>query len=166
MSVSAAVARDLILYMMWADRTVLGALREVTPEDLTRDAGVSFGSLLGTMAHMLGAQRVWLSRFSGLPLERIPGPPDFPNLLSWIHGWEETASETEAFIAGLTDEQLATPITWTNTRGETYTLPLWQPVVHMVNHGSYHRGQVISMLRQMGYKAPSTDLVYYFAQRA
>ncbi len=165
MFVSAAAARELILYMLWADRTVLAAVREVTPEDLTRDAGVSFKSLLGTMAHMLGAQRVWLARFAGHSLEQIPGPGDFPDLLSWIHGWEETASETEAFVAGLTDEQLATPITWTNTRGETYTLPLWQPVVHMVNHATYHRGQVISMLRQMGYQVPSTDLVYHFAQR-
>ena len=166
MDVSAAAAREMILYMLWADRTILGAVREVTPGDLTRDAGVSFGSLLGTMAHMLGAQRIWLSRFSGRPLDRLPELTDFPDLLSWIHGWEETASETEAFVAGLTDEQLATPLTWTNIRGETYTLPLWQPVVHMVNHASYHRGQCISMLRQMGYKAPSTDLVYYFAQRA
>ena len=165
MSVSAAAARELILYMLWADRTVLGAVREVTQDDLTRDAGVSFGSMLGTMAHMLGAQRLWLARFAGQSLDHIPGPGDFPDLLSWIHGWEETASETEAFVAGLTDEQLQTPITWTNTRGETYTLPLWQPVVHMVNHATYHRGQVISMLRQMGYPAPSTDLVYHFAQR-
>jgi uncharacterized damage-inducible protein DinB len=165
MSVSAAAARELILYMLWADRTVLGAVREVTADDLTRDAGVSFGSMLGTMAHMLGAQRLWLSRFSGLPLERILGPADFSDLLSWIHGWEETASETEAFVAGLTDEQLATPITWTNTSGVTFNRPLWQPVLHMVNHASYHRGQVVSMLRQMGYKAPATDLIYYFAQR-
>jgi uncharacterized damage-inducible protein DinB len=166
MSVSATAARELILYMLWADRTVLGAVREVSVEDLTRDAGVSYGSLLGTMAHMLGAQRMWLARFSGLHLDRVLGPADFRDLISWIHGWEETAAETEAFVAGLTDEQLATPITWTNTRGETYTLPLWQPVVHMVNHATYHRGQVISMLRQMGYAVPSTDLVYYFADRA
>lgn len=165
MFVSAAAARELILYMLWADRTVLGAVREVSPDDLTRDAGVSFGSLLGTMAHMLGSQRMWLSRFSGQPLERIPGAADFPHLLAWIHGWEETASETEAFVAGLADEQLATLITWTNSRGETSTRPLWQPLLHMVNHSSYHRGQVISMLRQMGYKAPSTDLIQYFNQR-
>lgn len=165
MSVSAAAAREMLLYMLWADRETLKAVRGVRPEDLTRDAGVSFGSLLGTMAHMLGAQRMWLSRFSGQALSRVPGPADFPDLMSWITGWEETAAQIGAFLAALDDEQLAAPITWSNTRGETFTRPLWQPVLHLVNHSSYHRGQVTSLLRQMGYAPPATDLIYYLLQR-
>ena len=166
MAASASVVRELLLYMLWADRELLAAVREVSAEDLTRDAGVSFGSLLGTMAHMLGAQRVWLSRYSGSPLERVPGPADFPDLLAWIYGWEETAAEIGAFVAALTDEQLAAPLTWTTTRGETFTRPLWQPAIHLVNHSTYHRGQAVSLLRQMGYQTPSTDLVYYFIERS
>src|SRR5829696_3735544 len=118
MSMPAAATRELLLYMLWADRHTLAAVRPVLSEHLTRDAGVSFGTLLGTMAHILGSQRMWLSRFSGNPLERIPTVDDFPDLSSWIHGWEETASGIEAFLAGLTDPQLATPLTWTNSRGE------------------------------------------------
>jgi uncharacterized damage-inducible protein DinB len=77
------------------------------------------------------------------------------------------ASQTEAFLAGLSDEQLATPLTWTSQLdGVSRTLPLWQGVVHLVNHTTYHRGQVVSLLRQMGYASPSTDLVYFFAERA
>ena len=166
MSASASVVRDLLLYMLWADRLMLKSVREVRPEDLTRDAGISFGSLLGTMAHMAGAQRLWLSRFSGSPLGRVPAIEDFPDLSTWIQGWEETAAGIEAFLAGLTDEQLAGPLTWTTTRGETFSRPLWQPVIHLVNHTTYHRGQVVSLLRQMGYQPPSTDLVYYFIERA
>lgn len=162
MAVPAGVARDLLLYMLWADRLTLRVLREVRPEDLVREAGVSFGSLLGTLVHMLAAQRLWLARFSGHALDRLPAAADFPDLLSWITGWEETASGLEAFIAGLTDEQLATPITWTSTTGETHTRPLWQPVLSLVNHASYHRGQVASLLRQMGYEPPRTDLIHYF----
>jgi uncharacterized damage-inducible protein DinB len=161
-ALSATVARDLLLYMLWADRETLKAVREVRPEDLTRDAGISFGSLLGTLAHILGSQRMWLSRFSGDPLDRVPGPLDYPDLQAWIQGWEENAAGIGAFIASLTDEQIAAPITWTNTRGETFTRPLWQPVLHLVNHSSYHRGQVVSLLRQLGHQPPSTDLNYYF----
>lgn len=163
---SAAVVRDLLLYMLWADRLMLKAVREVSAEDLTRDAGISFGSLLGTMAHMLGSQQLWFARFSGHPLDHRPGLQDFPNLPAWIHGWEETAAGLEAFLAGLTDDQLAVPLTWTGSNGEVYTRPLWQPVIHMVNHNTYHRGQVVSLLRQMGYQPPTTDLIYYFAERA
>jgi uncharacterized damage-inducible protein DinB len=166
MSMPAAAARELLLYMLWADRHMLAAVRPVQPEHLTRDAGVSFGSLLGTMVHMLGSQRVWLSRLSGNPLDRRPALDDYPDLSSWIHGWEETASGIEAFLAGLTDPQLAAPLTWTSFSGETYTQPLWQLVIHLVNHTTYHRGQVVSLLRQMGYGAPSTDLSYYFVERS
>jgi uncharacterized damage-inducible protein DinB len=126
---------------------------------------VSFGSMLGTMAHMLGCQRMWLGRFSGAPLARVPGLADFPDLPAWIDGWEETAAGIEAFIATLTDEQLEAEITWTTTTGQTYTRPLWQPVMHLANHTTYHRGQVVSLLRQMGYPATSTDLVYYFIEQ-
>jgi len=163
---SAMIVRDLLLYMLWADRLMLKAVREVRAEDLTRDAGISFGSLLGTMAHMLGSQQLWFARFSGHPLDHRPGLQDFPNLPAWIHGWEETAAGLEAFLAGLTDEQLAASLTWTGSNGEVYTRPLWQPVLHMVNHNTYHRGQVVSLLRQMGYTPPTTDLVYYFVERA
>ncbi|HET9228930.1 MAG TPA: DinB family protein [Thermoanaerobaculia bacterium] len=166
MALNASIARELLLYMLWADRLMLAAVRPVRAEDLTRDAGVSFQSILGTMSHTLGSQRMWLSRFLGTPLDRVPSIQDFPDLPSWIAGWEETASQLEAFLASLTDEQLATPVTWTNTKGESHTHPLWHPMSHMVNHTSYHRGQVISLLRQMGYPVPSTDLIVYFYERA
>jgi uncharacterized damage-inducible protein DinB len=159
---SATVVRDLLLYMLWADRMMLKAVREVKPEDLTRDAGISFGSLLGTMVHMLGSQRLWLSRFAGGPTERRPGLADFPDLPAWIQGWEETAAGVEAFLAALTDEQLAAEITWVDTEGPVYTRPLWQPVCHMVNHSTYHRGQVVSLIRQLGYEPPHTDLIHFF----
>ena len=162
---NASTARELLLYMLWADRLVLAAVRPVREEDLTRDAGVSFQSILGTLAHMLGSQRMWLSRFLGTSLDRVPSIQDFPDKMTWILGWEETASQIEAFLAALTDEQLATPISWTTTRGEPHTHPLWHPVSHMVNHMTYHRGQVISLLRQMGYPVPSTDLIVYFYER-
>jgi uncharacterized damage-inducible protein DinB len=159
---SATQMRELLLYMLWADRMTLKAVRDVKPEDLTRDAGVSFGSLLGTMVHMLGSQRLWLSRFSGSPFERRPGLQDFPDLQSWIQGWEETAAGIEAFLAALTDEQLAAEITWEDSELGPVTRPLWQPVSHLVNHTTYHRGQVSSLLRQLGHQPPKTDLIYFF----
>jgi uncharacterized damage-inducible protein DinB len=165
MSITAGDTRDLLLYMLWADRQMLKSVRAVRPEDLDRDAGVSFRSILGTMAHILCGQRLWLSRFLAHPDGSVPGPGDFPDLLSWITAWEENASGVEAFLAGLTDEQLAAPLTWTNQEGVTHNRPLWQPVLQMINHSTYHRGQVVSLLRQMGYPAESTDLIRFFSER-
>lgn len=164
MSITAGDARELLLYMLWADRQMLKSVRAVRPEDLTRDAGVSFRSILGTMSHILGVQRIWLARFLGHPPEQV-GAGESPDLLSWITAWEENASGVEAFLAGLTDEQLAAPLTWTSAKGVTYTHPLWQTVLQVVNHATYHRGQIVSLLRQMGYPAESTDLIRFFSER-
>jgi uncharacterized damage-inducible protein DinB len=159
------VVSDLLAYTMWADRQVLGALRAVSPEDLTRDTGTSFGSILGTMAHVVGAERLWVSRFAGDPLPHVPDIADYPDLRALIFGAEEVWAALGALVAGLDEEQLQRETTWTNSRGETYTQELWRPMLHMVNHSTYHRGQVVSLLRQLGYTPVSTDLVYYFAGR-
>ncbi|HEY4594690.1 MAG TPA: DinB family protein [Thermoanaerobaculia bacterium] len=163
MAATSATIRELLVYMLWADRLTLAAVRQVKPEDLTRDAGISFGSVLGTLAHMVISQRLWLSRFLGNPLTSLPRLDEYPDLSSWIAGSEETASQIEAFLAGLSGDQLAAPLTWASLPdGAVRTLPLWQAVVHLVNHTTYHRGQVVSLLRQLGYETPQTDMIRYF----
>ena len=72
--------RGLLAYTIWADRQMLRCLEEVPQEDLSRETGTSHGSVLGTFAHLLGAEQVWLSRFLGVPLRRLPGVEDFPTL--------------------------------------------------------------------------------------
>jgi uncharacterized damage-inducible protein DinB len=151
--------RQLLLYTLWADRLALEAARAVPPEALTREAGVSFGSLLGTLAHILRSQRRWLARFTG---QALPEPADFPDVETLAAGWSETASQLEFFLASLTEEQLAAQITWEDTEAGAVTRPLWQPVSHMVNHSTYHRGQVVSLLRQLGHQPPKTDLIHFF----
>lgn len=157
-----AQTRQLFLYTLWADRLVRDAAREVRPEDLTREAGVSFGSLLGTLVHMLGSQRLWLSRFTGQAPPVLPTPQDLPSFLTLAVAWEETHAELESFLAALTEEQLAAEIAWTSTEGQPHARPLWQPAFHMVNHATYHRGQVASLLRQLGYQPPRTDMIHFF----
>ena len=154
-----AQTRQLLLYTLWADRVCLDAARDVPLEALTRDAGVSFGSLLGTLSHVLRSQRRWLARFTG---QALPDPVDFPDLEALAAGWLETAAQLEFFLASLTEDQLAAEITWEDTEIGPVTRPLWQPVSHMVNHSTYHRGQVASLLRQLGYQPPETDLIHFF----
>jgi uncharacterized damage-inducible protein DinB len=162
----ATTVRQLLVYTLWADRIVLKALEEVSPDDLVRDTGSSFGSLLGTLAHILGAQRVWLARFEGKTLDRVPGLADFPDWETLSSAWAETSAELGFFLASLTAEQVRADLTWTTTKGVRYTRPLWQPVLHLVNHSTYHRGQVVSLLRQLGYAPPSTDLIYFLIEQA
>lgn len=153
--------RGLIAYTIWADRTVLGELGNVRPEDLTRETGTSFGSVLGTMVHILGSEQLWLSRFLGIPLGRVPGVEDFPTLEALRASYEDFWPQLEFFLASLTEEQLDPDFTWTNLAGETHTAPFRQVLLQFVNHATYHRGQVVSLLRQLGYIPPHTDLVHF-----
>jgi uncharacterized damage-inducible protein DinB len=150
--------RQLLLYTLWADRACLAVTRGVEPEDLTRDAGVSYGSLLGTLSHILSSQRRWLARFTG---QEAPSPVVYADAEGLAGAWSETAAEMEFFLASLTEEQLAAECAWVDTEIGPVTRPLWQPVTHMVNHSTYHRGQVVSLLRQLGYEPPKTDFIYF-----
>lgn len=166
MASTAEKLRELLKYTLWADRKVLAAVKEMDPDHVVRDAGASFGSLLGTMAHLLGAEQVWLSRFVGNPMGRLPTIDDWPDLESLVLGFEETWPQLEFFLASITNEQLHGEVQWTNSKGETYRRILWQAVVHMVNHSTFHRGQVVLLMRQMGYEPPSTDMIYFFRDGA
>lgn len=153
--------RELLAYTIWADRTVLEALRGVSNEDLRRESGASFGSVVGTMAHILAAEQRWLARFLGGPEPEHPSDGAFEDRLQLALAFEEIWSQLEFFIASLTAEQLATDLTWTDGQGATHTRPLRKAVFHLVNHSTYHRGQVVSLLRQLGYSAPATDLIHF-----
>lgn len=153
-----AQTHQLLLYTLWADRVVLDAIRDVPSEALNRDAGVSFGSVLGTLSHVLSSQRRWLARLVG---QADPDPVLFADVDSLASAWAETAAGMEAFLASLTEEQLAADATF-RFANEVATRPLWQPLHHMVNHSTYHRGQVASLLRQLGHQPPKTDMIVFF----
>jgi len=161
MASSVQTLRALLAYTIWADRQVLSALAEVSEEDLVRETGVSFGSVLGTMAHILGAEQLWLSRFLGVPMGGAPTVEDFPTYAALHSSFEDFWPQLEVFLASLTEDQLAADFTWTNSRGETNTVPFRKAVLHFVNHSTYHRGQVVAQLSQLGRRPPSTDLVYW-----
>jgi uncharacterized damage-inducible protein DinB len=156
------LARSLLAYTMWADREHLQALAAVPEEHLTVDTGTSFGSLLGTLAHLLGSEQVWLGRFLGAPPERYPEVEDFPDLASVRAGFEELWPQMEFFLASLQEGQLEVELAWISRGGNSYQRPLWQALVHMSHHSAYHRGQLTTMLRQLGHPAPSTDLIGWF----
>ncbi len=154
--------RQLLLYTLWADRMLLNAIREVKPEDLTRDAGVSFGSLLGTWSTS------WARSGAGSRGSRAARPSPARGWRSSRTCWPRSGlggdrrPGSSSFLASLTEDQLAAEITWEDTEIGPVTRPLWQPVTHMVNHSTYHRGQVVSLMRQLGYPPPKTDLIHFF----
>jgi uncharacterized damage-inducible protein DinB len=157
------LARNLLAYTIWADREHLGALAGLPHEHLVTPTGTSFGSLLGTIAHVLCSERVWLARFVGAPLESYPDEAAYGDLAGVREGFEELWPEMEFFLAGLQAAPLEADLAWTSRGGRPYRQPLWQALVHMSHHSAYHRGQLTTMMRQLGHQPPASDLIGWFA---
>lgn len=153
-------------YNSWANRRILQACEPLTPEQFTKNLGSSFPSLRDTLAHIYGAEWIWLERWNGrTPAGGLPAAADFPDLASLRARWEERERELNAFVSALTNERLNADVETRTLDGTRYAQPLWQMMQHLVNHGSYHRGQVTAMLRQLGQKGVSTDLIRFYRER-
>jgi uncharacterized damage-inducible protein DinB len=153
---------ELYKYGWWANARSLEAASMVSLEDFTKEIGGSFLSLRGTLAHLYGAEWVWLERWRGTSPSSLPSALDLPDVETIRSRWERVERGQRDFLEGLDPARLAEPLTYTNFQGERWTYSLWKILAHVVNHSSYHRGQVATLLRQLG-KAPlSTDLLLYY----
>ena len=157
----------LVEYHLWARARLIAAVAALSTEQFTRELGSSFGSVRDTMAHLYGADEVWLERWRGGSPRGLPPATRFPDLASLQAAWAELDPKLRAFVAGLDAAGLARALTYQAFNGQTATLPYWQMLQHVVNHGSYHRGQVTTLLRQLGTKpGQGTDLVAFYRERA
>jgi uncharacterized damage-inducible protein DinB len=148
-------------YNRWANARVLKAVSSLTAEQLGRDPSGGDRSLLHTLAHIAAAEWVWLRRWQGESPRSLPGREDFRSLGHLEAWWSEVERECAEFVCCLTDERLPEVVAYVNTAGETWRYTLSQMMQHLVNHSSYHRGQVSLMLRQLGAEPAPTDLLVF-----
>ena len=152
-------------YNAWANGRTLGATEALPPEQFLKDLGNSFPSVRDTLVHIAAAEWVWLRRWQGeSPTALIPGA-DFPTLASVKERFATIERERQAFLGSVTEERLAQPFAYKDLAGNAYRLPLVQSMQHLVNHGSYHRGQITTMLRQLGARPVSTDMSRYYLEK-
>jgi uncharacterized damage-inducible protein DinB len=152
---------ELYEYNRWANARSLQAASTVSPEDFTKEVGGSFASLRGTLAHVYGAEWIWLERWRGTSPRKLPFALDFPDVESIRSRWQDVEREQKKFLDGLDGARLAEVISYVNLKGETFAYPLGRMLQHVVNHSTYHRGQVATILRQLGATPLSTDLLLY-----
>jgi uncharacterized damage-inducible protein DinB len=128
--------------------------------------GSSFGSVRDTLAHICGAEWIWLERFQGRSPASLPDLKECEDIASLQAKWEEQEARLLGFVAKLTQEDLNRVMEYKTLRFGVYKNPLWQSMQHVVNHGTYHRGQVTTMLRQHGAAPILTDLMHFYRERA
>jgi uncharacterized damage-inducible protein DinB len=148
-------------YARWANGRMLDACETLTNEALTRDVGTSFGSLVGTLEHLHGADWVWLERFLGRNPTSWPAKGSLTTMPAFRVAFDALESERQHFLETLGESRLAEPLSYRNLKGEAFTFPLGELLFHVSNHATYHRGQVMQLVRQFGGVVQSTDYLYW-----
>lgn len=157
--------RELVAFNVWANHRVLGAAEGLTVEQFTQAMGSSFSSVRDTLGHIWAAEWLWLERLQGRTPAGLPNPKEFGEVASLRTRWAELDKRWLEYASRLNDTELQEDVDYkTITYGPSRD-PRWQIIQHVVNHGTYHRGQVVTMLRQLGAKGVGTDLIMFYRER-
>jgi len=158
--------KELFDYNGWANRRLFEALAQLPADTASRDLKSSFSSIHGTLCHIVWAEQLWLHRWIGKAAPATPQGRDLAGLAEVRARWEAVDAERAAFLGGFTEPRLRDGVTIQPTSGGAYTHTFRQMFLHTVDHSSYHRGQIVTMLRQLDVKPPSTGLMGFYRERA
>ena len=159
--------RILYEYNYWATRRVLKQSEKVSAEQLLAGTSHSFGSLRGTLVHILDAERAWrmLLQHNTLSYFDSMKEQDYPTLKPLRELWNQEEREMREYLAQLTDTDLTTSVRYTLDSGEKRERVLWHCLVHVVNHGTHHRSQAASILKGHGYSPGELDFTVYLNEQ-
>ncbi|HJQ41111.1 MAG TPA: DinB family protein [Thermoanaerobaculia bacterium] len=158
---NAADVRTLLAYNRWANERILEGVRTLDPAELTRDLQTSFQSILGTLGHLVVVEWIWLQRWRGESPRRPPNVSQYETLAELEQEWRDVQADQQRFADEVTDAQLEQRIAYQNYREETWEYALGHMIQHLVNHSTFHRGQLVTLLRQLGRAPQATDFVEY-----
>lgn len=155
--------KELAAYNVWANETVCGWLGQINEEQWNREIISSFSSIQQTVLHIISAEKAWLERFQQQAnivwlQSEYKGTKDEHTVL-----WKKTSANLRSFIDEFPEEKLQSNLVFRRINGDEYSMPYYELFAHVINHSSYHRGQLVTMLRQAGFANPaSTDLLNYY----
>ncbi len=149
--------REGMDYNYWARDCQLQTCAQMTTDMFLQPVGGSFSSLRDTLAHMVAVEWIWLERWKGKSPKTLIPVDEFPTLQAVTGRWRMVERDIREYMATLNEEALAGSLTYVNLRGEECTYPLWRMIEHLLNHQSYHRGQVTTQLRMLGVQPPRVD---------
>ena len=156
----------LLDYHYWARDRMLDAVDELPPDQYTKDLGNSFKSVRDTVVHIYFAEWVWYSRWTGNSPTAAPKSEDFPDVPAIRAPWEAQEQKIRLFVGSLGPQGLDRVFDYKNLAGQAQKSVFWHMLQHVVNHATYHRGQVTTLLRQLGASPPKPqDLIAFYRER-
>lgn len=145
-------------YNVWASQKIIDIILSLPEESHQKEIPSSFNTLFKTILHMWDAESIWWQRMKMQERILIPTEHFTGNMQELTNSLTGQSKQWEEWVSGASELSLDHVFQYQNTKREVFKMPVYQMVHHVFNHGTYHRGQLINMLRQLGVeKLPSTD---------
>jgi len=159
--------RLLLDYHYWARDRILEAAAALTPDQYARDLGSSFKSVRDTLVHLYSAEWAWYQRWQGVSPTAMLPVDQFPDVPTLRAAWVEHEARVRAFVNAMDEAAINRVYEYKFLDGSARSSVFWNMLTHLVNHGSSHRGQVTTMLRQLGAApAKAMDMIVFYRVRA
>ena len=155
--------KTLHAYNSWATNRIFDSLSALTNDQYRKEMQTSHGSIHGTLTHLVGAEKVWLERWLVSPQPFLKSG-EINSLSSLRTIWEKVGYETAKWLAGMSDKKLQGTFEAKTSKGDVFVNTFQEAFQHVVNHSSYHRGQIIVMMRQLGAQPIGTDMILFFRE--
>jgi len=154
--------RGLYAYHRWANRRLFDAAAALGEDAAGREVGkqFSFPTVRRMLAHIYGADWVWLMRWKGTSPTKLPGG-EIESLAALREKWDAVEEEQRALIESLVPADLDRIVDYRNLEGKPFRLPLGPLLQHVANHATHHRSEVATMLTMISGSPPPTDLAIY-----
>jgi uncharacterized damage-inducible protein DinB len=153
-------------FIAWGDQQLLAAAAKIPEAEYLAERGISAGSLHKLLVHMLAAEWVWVARWLGEASPRFETDQDHPTLESLAKRWTVVHEQITTFLKKQTSASLNAVFSYNDSRGTPHALPLGVFVQHMLDHGTYHRGQANTLIKLCGGKPVTLPLYAYFEMRS
>lgn len=149
-------------YNVWANKKILDRVAQLSEAQIHREIVSSFSSIYKTVLHLLDAESVWWQRIKlaeqiSIPSQNFSG--DFNQLINELYN---QSGQWEAWVKAATENRIQHVFAYQNSKKEQFKQPVNEVLLHLFNHGTFHRGQIVTMLRQLGVNdIPQTDFAFY-----
>ena len=159
-----ASIKFLFSYNDWANARTFQSLESLNDEQWTRNVGGSFATIRDTAAHIVSTEWIWLQRWLGVSPTAPPEWAAAPAFAPLKDRLEDITRDRATYIASLAESDLSRDLSFRRLNGEANALPLAHLLQHVANHSTYHRGQIATLLRQVGATPIATDLLFFRPQ--
>lgn len=153
--------RDYYDYAEWANEQVLAAAEQLSPAQFLESDVEGVWSIRDSLVHIMVSQWAWIERWNSRTPETYPEETGFPDVASIRAHWQGIYAEQRALFNRFDDAQLTSNLTYTNFRGEQYTYQIWEQLLQVANHSTYHRGEIAALLTRFGASPGELDFLIY-----